>query len=68
MSFSDGSHLIAAFMEMNKPTSWPKGFDAASTLPSDGSSKRQATNFDRREFSLLQTWLLANLGHVSSLA
>ncbi|GFT80646.1 uncharacterized protein LOC103524116 [Trichonephila clavipes] len=23
-SFSNGSHLIAVFMEMNKPTSWPK--------------------------------------------
>ncbi|GFV48820.1 endonuclease-reverse transcriptase [Trichonephila clavipes] len=44
-SFSNGSHLIAAFMEMNKPTqASQRGFDAASTLPSDASSKRQATS------------------------
>ncbi|GFV57502.1 hypothetical protein TNCV_4561381 [Trichonephila clavipes] len=44
-SFSNGSHLIAAFMEMNKPTQAGKrGLDAASTLPSDASSKRQATS------------------------
>ncbi|GFT57946.1 hydroxysteroid dehydrogenase-like protein 1 [Trichonephila clavipes] len=55
-------HLIAAFMEMNKPTSWPKrlrrcihlAFRCLFETPSDFSW----TNCDRREFPLLQTWLL----------
>ncbi|GFW60613.1 hypothetical protein TNCV_569591 [Trichonephila clavipes] len=67
-SFSNGSHLIAAFMEMNKLISWPKrlrrcihlGFGCLFETPSDFSG----TNFDRREFPLLQTWLLANLGFI----
>ncbi|GFV07629.1 hypothetical protein TNCV_4941311 [Trichonephila clavipes] len=71
-SFSNGSHLIAAFMEMNKPTSWPKrlrrciylAFRCLFETPSDFSG----TNCDRREFPLLETWLLANLGLVCSMA
>ncbi|GFT81139.1 hydroxysteroid dehydrogenase-like protein 1 [Trichonephila clavipes] len=42
-SFSNGSHLIAAFMETNSRQAGQRGFDAASTLSSDASSKRQAT-------------------------
>ncbi|GFS97057.1 hydroxysteroid dehydrogenase-like protein 1 [Trichonephila clavipes] len=60
--FSNGSHLIAVFMETNKPTSWPKRHQRCIHLairclfetPSDFSG----TNCDRREFPLLQTWLL----------
>ncbi|GFU41964.1 hydroxysteroid dehydrogenase-like protein 1 [Trichonephila clavipes] len=71
-SFSNGSHIIAAFMEMNKPTSWPKrlrrcihfAFRCLFETPSDFSG----TNFDRTEFPPLQTWLLANLGLVCSTA
>ncbi|GFX56065.1 hypothetical protein TNCV_1953851 [Trichonephila clavipes] len=70
-SFSNGSHWsIAAFMEMNKPTSWPNrlrrcihlAFRCLFESPSDFSG----TNCDRREFYLLQTWLLANLSLVCS--
>ncbi|GFX19841.1 hypothetical protein TNCV_1434021 [Trichonephila clavipes] len=71
-SFSNGSHLIAVFMEMNKPTSWPKrlqhcihlAFRCLFKTPSNFSG----TNFDRREFPLFQTWLLANLCLVCSMA
>ncbi|GFW43682.1 hypothetical protein TNCV_4770311 [Trichonephila clavipes] len=71
-SFSNGSHLIAVFMETNKPTSWPERLRRCIHLairclfetPSDFSG----TNCDRRESPLLQTWLLANLGLVCSMA
>ncbi|GFW96595.1 hypothetical protein TNCV_2846521 [Trichonephila clavipes] len=57
---------------MNKPTSWPKrlrccihlAFRCLFETPSDFSG----TNCDRREFPLLQTWLLSNLGLVCSMA
>ncbi|GFV98315.1 hypothetical protein TNCV_622741 [Trichonephila clavipes] len=57
---------------MNKPTSWPKrlrrcihlAFRCLFETPSDFSG----TNFDRREFPLLQTWLSGNLGLVCSMA
>ncbi|GFV14505.1 hypothetical protein TNCV_166321 [Trichonephila clavipes] len=53
---------------MNKPTSWSKrlrscihlAFRCLFETPSDFSG----TNCDRREFPLLQTWLLGNLGLV----
>ncbi|GFW66971.1 hypothetical protein TNCV_4688561 [Trichonephila clavipes] len=44
-SFSNRFRLIAAFMEMNKPTqAGQRSSNAASSLPSDASSKRQATS------------------------
>ncbi|GFX65681.1 hypothetical protein TNCV_4093741 [Trichonephila clavipes] len=57
---------------MNQPTSWPKrlrrcihlAFRYLFETPSDYSG----TNCDRREFALLQTWQLANLGLVCSMA
>ncbi|GFX93477.1 hypothetical protein TNCV_1094171 [Trichonephila clavipes] len=71
-SFSNESHLIATFMKMNKPTSWSKSLRHCIHLafrwlfetPSDFSG----TNCDRREFPLLQTRLLANIGLVCSMA
>ncbi|GFY17220.1 uncharacterized protein LOC103524116 [Trichonephila clavipes] len=68
-SFSNGSHLIA---ETNKPTSWPKRLRRCIHLANrclfETPSNFSGTNCDRREFSLLQTWLLANLGLVCSMA
>ncbi|GFX05287.1 uncharacterized protein LOC103524116 [Trichonephila clavipes] len=59
MLLSNGSHLIVAFMEMNKSSSWPKrlqhcihfAFRCLFETPSIFSG----INFDRREFPLLQT-------------
>ncbi|GFU08001.1 hypothetical protein TNCV_1527471 [Trichonephila clavipes] len=57
---------------MNKPISWPKSFDTVSTLPFrclfETPSDFSGTNFDRKEFPFLQSWLLANLGIVCSMA
>ncbi|GFW77535.1 hypothetical protein TNCV_2499271 [Trichonephila clavipes] len=70
-SFSNGSHLIAAFMKINKPTSWPKRLRSCIHLAFrclfETSSDFSGTNFDRREFPFLQTWLLANLDLVCSM-
>ncbi|GFT58317.1 hypothetical protein TNCV_2118281 [Trichonephila clavipes] len=57
---------------MKQSISWPKRLRRCIHLASqcliETPSDFSGTNFDRREFPLLQTWLLSNLGHVYSMA
>ncbi|GFU46659.1 gag-Pol polyprotein [Trichonephila clavipes] len=57
--FSSGTR-VTPFMEMNKPTSWPKRLRRCLHLAFrclfETPSYFSGTNFDRREFPLLPTW------------